>query len=284
MACPFLKEGRAQYCHAAPVGKLILKGPGFSGAGRCASPEYYRCQLVAKDEPHQQTCPHLEEVHVQYCGVSTPTKLIPFSESQVSNCTTGGYRFCESYLTLARPHGAMAPSKDLLYSPNHFWLAAEESGLCHIGVDAFLAEFVGKVDGITFVTTHGTLRPVIALTIHGVEWPMTFPNLLLIQKVNSHLRGDSARLTADPYGSGWLFSGWELPGQTKAGLIAGSPAAAWQTEEEERLAREIHESLRLHCDGGRPVLGIAELLSRAQLVCQLQHFFSNRNWAPKDRS
>ena len=31
MACPFLKEGRAQYCHAAPVGKLILEGPGFLG-------------------------------------------------------------------------------------------------------------------------------------------------------------------------------------------------------------------------------------------------------------
>ena len=41
MSCPFLKEGRAQYCHAAPVSKLILEGPGFSGAGRCASPEYY---------------------------------------------------------------------------------------------------------------------------------------------------------------------------------------------------------------------------------------------------
>ena len=77
MSCPFLKEGRAQYCHAAPVSKLILEGPGFSGAGRCASPEYYRCERVGKDEPRQQSCPHLEEVHVQYCGVTAPTKLIP---------------------------------------------------------------------------------------------------------------------------------------------------------------------------------------------------------------
>jgi glycine cleavage system H lipoate-binding protein len=284
MSCPFLKEGRAQYCHVAPVGKLILEGPGFSGPGRCASPEYYLCDLVTKDEQRRQSCPHLEGVHVQYCGAAAPTKLIPFSESQLSSCTTEGFRFCESYLTLARPHGAMKAEADLLYSPNHFWVAAEESGLCHIGIDRFLADFIGKVDGITFVTTHGTQRPVVALTIHGVEWPMTFPNPLMIQKVNSHLRGDPARLTADPYGSGWLFSGWELPGQTKAGLIAGPPAAAWQTEEEERLAREIHESLQPNCDGGRPVQGIAQLLSRQQLVCQLQHFFSNRNWVPKDQS
>ncbi len=149
-------------------------------------------------------------------------------------------------------------------------------------MDAFLADFVGNVDGLTFVTTHGTQRPVISLTVHGVEWPMTFPNPLLIQKVNSHLRGDPARLTADPYGSGWLFSGWELPGQTKAGLIAGPPAAAWQSEEEERLAREIHAALQPSCDGGRPVRGVGQLLSRQQLVCFLQQFFSNRNWVPKD--
>ena len=72
MACPFLKEGRAQYCHAAPARKLILEGPGVSGAGRCASPEYYRCDLFGKDELRQERCPHLEEVHVQYCGATTP--------------------------------------------------------------------------------------------------------------------------------------------------------------------------------------------------------------------
>ncbi len=282
MPCPFLREGRAQYCHAAPLGKLILEGPGFSGVGRCTSPEYERCDLVKKDEMGKQRCPHLEDVHVQYCGVTTPVKLIPFSESQLSSCGTDGYRYCESYLTLARPHGAMVPAANLLYSPNHFWLAAEESGLCHIGIDAFLAELVGNVDGITFVTTHGTQRPVIALTVHGVEWPLTFPNPLLIQKVNGHLRGDPARLTTDPYGSGWLFSGWELPGQTRTGLISGPPAAAWQAEEDERLAREIHETLQLNCDGGRPVRGIGQLLSRQQLVCSLQHFFSNRNWVPKE--
>jgi glycine cleavage system H lipoate-binding protein len=282
MACPFLKEGRAQYCHAAPVRKLILDGPGVSGAGRCASAEYYLCELAGKEEPRRERCPHLEEIHVQYCGISSPTRLIPFSESQLSNCATGGYRYCDSYLLLARPHGAVSPPSDLLYSSNHFWVAAEESGLCHIGLDAFLAEVLGKVDGVTFVTTHGTQRPVVALTVHGVEWPMTFPNPLLIQKVNGHLRGDPARLTADPYGSGWLFSGWEVPGQTRASLITGQHAAAWQAEERERLSKEIHETLQQPADGGHPVRGVGQLLSRQLLVCLLQHFFSSRNWALKE--
>jgi glycine cleavage system H lipoate-binding protein len=282
MACPFLKEGRAQYCLAAPARKLILEGPGVSGAGRCTSPEYYRCDLVTEKDLHADRCPHLEELHVQYCGATSPTKLIPFSESQLSSCTSGGYRYCDSYLSVARPHGVLTPPPNLLYSPNHFWLAVEDSGLCHIGIDAFLSEVVANVDGLTFVTTHGTQRPVIALNVHGVDWPMTFPNPLLIQKVNCYVRSDPKRVISDPYGSGWLFSGWELPGRTRAGLITGPPAVAWQEEEQERLAQEIHETPGLSCDGGRPMSGVGKLLSRQQLVCLFQHYFSNTHWGPKE--
>ena len=282
MACPFLKEGRAQYCHSGPSSKLILNGPGASGAGRCASPEYYHCALVKSEELRRDRCPQLEEVHVQYCGAASTTKLIPFSESQLSNCSTGGYRYCDSYLSLARPHGVLAPPAGLLYSSNHFWLAAEESGLCHVGIDSFLADVVGSIDGVTFVTTHGTQQPVVAFTVHGVEWPMTFPNPVLIQKVNSYLRSDPKRVVADPYGSGWLFAGWEVPGRTRSGLITGLHAAAWLAEEQERLAREIHGTAAQGCDGGRPVRGVSQFLSREQLICLFQHFFSSKHWEPKE--
>jgi glycine cleavage system H lipoate-binding protein len=282
MACPYLKEGRAQYCHAAPARKLILEEPGVSGAGRCASPEYYRCDLARKDELSRERCPHLEEVQVQYCGASSPTKLIPFSASELSSCVAGGYRFCPSYLSLVRPQAAHAVPAGLLSAPNHFWLAVEEFGLCHIGIDAFLAGVVGEIEGVTFVTTQGTHHPVVALTVHGVEWPMTFPSPILIQKVNSYLRSDPKRIIADPYGSGWLFAGWELPERTRAGLIGGPHAAAWQAEEQERLAQEIHGTIKSSCDGGIPVHGVGQLLSRQQLVCLLQHFFSSTHWGPKE--
>ncbi len=282
MACPFLKEGRAQYCHAAPARKLILDGPAASGAGRCASPEYNRCDLVNADELKRERCPHLEEVHVQYCDASSPTRLIPFSESEFSSCSDGGYRFCDSYLSLARPQNALTAPSGFLFAANHFWLAAENSGLCYVGIDAFLADVVANVDGVTFVTQHGTHRPVVSLTVHGVEWPVTFPNPLLIQKVNTSLRADPQRLLADPYGSGWLFAGWALPERTKAGLIGGHQAAAWQREERELLGQEIQESLKLSCDGGKPVRGVGELLSRQQFVCLLQHFFSSTRWGAKE--
>jgi glycine cleavage system H lipoate-binding protein len=237
---------------------------------------------VDKNELRRDRCPHLEEVHVQYCDATSPTKLIPFSESELSRCSTGGYRYCDSYLSLARPHGVHAPPAGLLYSPNHFWLAAEDSGLCHIGIDSFLSDVVGKIDGLTFVTTHGTQQPAVAFTVHGVEWPMTFPNPLLIQKVNGYLRSDPKRLITDPYGSGWLFAGWEVPERTRAGLITGPHAVAWQAEEQERMVEEIHGMAAHGCDGGRPVQGVAQLLTRQQLVCLFQHFFSTTHWGPKE--
>src|ERR1039457_1307054 len=103
MACPFLTEGRAQYCHAAPMRKLILDGPGVTGGGLCTSLQYQQCEFVAKNSIPRDRCPHLEEVRVQYCAASPIPKLVPFSDSQLSSCSSGSYRYCDSYLALARP-------------------------------------------------------------------------------------------------------------------------------------------------------------------------------------
>jgi glycine cleavage system H lipoate-binding protein len=281
MGCPFLKEGRARYCHAAPVKKLILDGPGATDGGRCASAAYRKCELVAEDAPEGNSCPHLEEIRVQYCGVSSITKLVPFSDSELSSCTSDSYRYCDSYLSLARPHPS-TPDAQLMFSPNHFWLDREENGWCHIGIDGFLADVVGNVDGITFATLHGTHCPAMALTIHGVEWPMSFPNPVMIQRVNSRLRSDPARVTADPYGAGWLFAGYEVPQRTRTGLVSGKQAEAWQAEERARLEREIHETHAPGCDGGSPVRGVAQLLPRQHAVCLFQHFFSTRGWTAEE--
>lgn len=277
MACPFLREGRARYCHAAPLKKLILDGPGATETGRCGSADYRQCELVAKGITQNDRCPHLEEIRVQYCGVSPVQKLVPFSDSELSSCTSNSYRYCDSYLSLARPHTS-TPPLHLLYSSNHFWMDTGESGLCHIGLDGFLADTAGSIDGVTFVTLYGSHCPALSLTVRGVEWPMAFPNPLMIQRVNCRVRSDPARLTADPYGSGWLFEGWELPGRTRTNLISGPQAAAWQGEERTRLTNEIHDKHAPGCDGGSPVLGVAQLLSRQDQICLFQHFFSNRGW------
>jgi hypothetical protein len=54
-----------------------------------------------------------------------------------------GYRYCDTYLSLPRPNPAAAPPPELVFGSNHFWLE-QESSLCHIDIDAFLAEVVGR--------------------------------------------------------------------------------------------------------------------------------------------
>ena len=101
MSCPFLREGRARYCNAAPVRKLILDGAGATAGGRCTSPAYRECALVAEDGPMAGQCPHLEHIHVQYCGASPVAPLVPFSEA-MSRCSGGGHRYCETDLRRRR--------------------------------------------------------------------------------------------------------------------------------------------------------------------------------------
>jgi glycine cleavage system H lipoate-binding protein len=278
MPCPFLREGRARYCHAAAVRKLILDGPGAAGGGLCTSPEHWRCGVVPQKANAAERCPNLEDVHVQYCSASSVTKLVPFSESQTSPCTSDGYRYCDSYLSRARPHGANQAPRHLLFAPNHLWLDVGEAGLCHVGVDAFLAEMAGSIDAVTYAASRGAHRPAVSLTVNAVEWPLLFPNALLIQRVNTRLRRDPGRLTTDPYGSGWLFEGWELPGTTRAGLICGEQANAWLAAERERLAGAIHNGQQLCADGGYAVRGVARLLPHSDVVRLFQQFLSKTDW------
>jgi glycine cleavage system H lipoate-binding protein len=282
MSCPFLKEGRARYCHAATIRKLILDGPGAAGGGLCGSAEYRRCSLVCQDDAAADRCAHLEELHVQYCGASPVTKLVPFSDAQNSPCSSGGYKYCDSYLALAHPHGATPPADALLYAANHLWLDVGEEGLCHVGVDAFLAEMAGTVDAVTFVTSRGMHRPAVSLAVNGIEWPLRFPNPMLIESVNSRLRADPARLTVDPYGHGWLFEAWELPGKTRAGLIGGKQAEAWLAYERNQLAQAIHDGQGLFADGGSPVRGVARLLPRAGMVGLFQQFLTKAGWTAEE--
>lgn len=127
MGRPFLKEGRARYCLAAPVRKLILDGPGAADGGKSASAAYRKCELVSSDAVEGTRCPHLEEIRVQYCGVASITKLVPFSASELSSCAGNGYRHCDSYLSLAQPHPSV-PDDELLFAPNHFGSIARKPG------------------------------------------------------------------------------------------------------------------------------------------------------------
>ena len=64
------------------------------------------------------------------------------------------------------------------------------------------------------------------LTVRGVDLTLAFPEALPIVAANLRLRASLDRLTADPYGSGWLFEARLPADEPPAGAPAIASAAA----------------------------------------------------------
>src|ERR1017187_9712783 len=216
MQCPFLKETQAESCRHALVRKLIVRNLGNLPFERCSSPAYQGCALysAADDEASASgsRCPYLDDSLVQYCAAAPVPKFIPFSEAVLSRCGSAAYHYCDLYITLAHPDEADVPRVDgiripswLHYAGNHMWLDVSEDGVCHVGIDAFLARTLGSVDRIAYLTPRGVAHPAVVLSVGASDLHMVFPNRMFITSPNLYLRANPARLTSDPYRLGWLF-------------------------------------------------------------------------------
>lgn len=304
MSCPFLHETRVRYCHAVAVKKMIATGQGDPAAELCSTPRFVSCRLYQErgngEGDTGGCCSYLHDSLVHYCGAAPIMKFIPFSD-HAGRCGSEGYRFCELYLGLQRAGDNVSAPKaaqirvpaDLLYAPNHMWLYTGPNGACHIGIDEFFASILGGVDHISFVTTSGVHRPNAVVTVRGVDWPISFRNRLLITAAHVYLRSNPARLTSDPYGSGWVFEGWELPDTNiRTGLMSGPQALAWMQQERARLDEMIHQLAgKAHGggpavlnDGGQAVRDVLGQLGREEILRMLHAFFApDRAWGEELR-
>lgn len=315
MKCPFLREAKVKYCQASAYRKMIVEDAAVPGADRCFSARYADCPAAAPRlaaQPVEARCPFLQESCVEFCAAAPVTKFVPASDALLSRCNSDGHLYCELYLATADPEGERLPEKAdaarqagmggcmivvegvrvptrLSYAPNHMWLDVAEDGVCHVGIDGFLANVIGSVDKIGFATPKVVGRPVAVLTVNGVDLQMAFPNPLQGAAPNAYLRTNPEKLTADPYGAGWLFEGAEatmsgapVGAAVRAGLIPGDSAARWVWAESNRLTEFVHENAsapgpqgaRFAADGGRVVSGVAAHLEREALIDLFNEFFS----------
>ncbi len=316
MRCPFLREAQVRWCVASPYRKMIVRTPAQSTDERCSSPEYTSCPVIKQhhqEQPNTGRCPFLQESLVQYCGAAAVTKYIPYSESALSQCGTGSHKYCELYLTIAQPTGGSELIPDsaipnatepdtaehmiegirvpgrLWYAPNHMWLDVNEDGMLHVGIDAFLATILGSVDNIAFLTQRGWCRPSAVFSVQGVDLQMTFPNPILLTKVNSYLRTSPKKLFTDPYSIGWLFQGItekssppHESSESKTGLRTGRTACEWMRSELKRMTSLIHE-IHVHptetgevlmADGGTFRCESLHALNQNDIITLLNEFLS----------
>ncbi|MBK7931289.1 MAG: hypothetical protein IPJ98_28575 [Bryobacterales bacterium] len=292
MTCPFLSETRVRGCSAASCRKL-LASPLVSATGeRCGTLRHAECSVFQeRGGSLEGGCPYLEDRLVQFCTAVPVPRYVPYSSPEVTPCGSEAFRYCEAYLAMAGAYHrgeevaeGVAAVETLHYATNHMWLDIGGGGLCHVGIDQLLARFLGRVEHATLLTQRGVGKPTVVLTIQGVDWPLTFPKPLLMESADVRLRSNPAPITADPYGAGWLFSGWMPPGVSHEemcrDLLHGRRAVAWMRLEAERLSEILGGALAppvagvaVAADGGSVAEGAAAHLMRDQLLGVLNRFF-----------
>jgi len=267
----------------------------------CSGPSYSDCPVVKNAQPSRTIpacddsssgCPWLRNSLVQYCSAAAWRKFIPASEPALLKCGRASFRYCDLYRSTVSLDSSIPdfeeaetahPPVDLDYTPNHMWLDRTVRGQWQIGIDDFLTRVVGSVEQLTFLTVNGLCQPELVLTVRGVDLHLAFPNRILIKAANLYLRAEPSRLTADPYGAGWLFEGTpEESEEHRTPLVPGTEAASWMRNEYERLndylkkygaARAFGED---SADTGFRRTALLDGLSRDQIISLFSEFFSTR--------
>jgi glycine cleavage system H lipoate-binding protein len=311
MRCPFLREAQVKSCCASTFRKMIVRTSDQATHERCSSSDWVSCPTSkqhCEDHPSAERCPFLLESLVQYCSAAPLSKFVPYSDGPASHCTSDGHKYCDLYLSVSKekssrnstsnrltsgvPHSSaddLSAPEELAFTPNHMWIDVADDRTCHIGVDALLAKALGKVDGLSFVTTKGTAYPTLALNVHGVDLVMVFPNQMLITGLNTYLRSRPSTLTSRPYTLGWLFEGAELRSQDGRvsqqldhGCLRGKQVHKWMSAEADRITTYVHEQLVpgrhkelvTMLDGGIFVEGLVNHLTRDETLQFFNEFFS----------
>jgi glycine cleavage system H lipoate-binding protein len=296
MRCPFLREEQVKSCEAAPFRNSLARSATAASAERCTSAGHASCPVAPPSHeahPSPSRCPFLRESLVQYCAATPRPAYVPWSASPDLRCGHDGHRYCEIFLAACGPRrGPARPGAEeegafeaagvpmpawLRYAPNHLWLDTGDDGLWHVGVDAFVAQLLGSVERLAFLTVKGTARPGVVLTARGVDLTLVLGRELSIFAANTRLRSSLERLTADPYGLGWLFTlrapADGSPAEAEVpGLRQGDEARGWMEHEVRRLSEAVHARLattaggRLAADGGRFAPGLLEHLDHEEVL------------------
>jgi glycine cleavage system H lipoate-binding protein len=286
MTCPFLRETQVKYCRSASIRKLIPLAQAGSTEEKCSTIAHQTCSAYRSElagPASDGECPFLRESLMQYCSAAPVTRFVPYSESLLSRCGTDSFRYCDLYLSMAHPDlshdevdGLPLPGW-LSYSSNHMWLEVTEDGVCHAGIDAFLARALGVIERLSYVWEKGRHCPTAVLTAAGQDFEVVFPNPMLLTNCNLYLRANPARLAAEPYTAAWLFEGLPLP-ETRNHLRSGAAARKWMEREQTRinefLQRPVDGSQPCVADGGQFAEGLASHIPPECLRALFHEFFS----------
>jgi glycine cleavage system H protein len=156
----------------------------------------------------------------------------------------------------------------LLHTAGHLWMKPAAAGF-RVGIDGIAQRLLPGVVRVALPAEGARLRrgePIAEVVTRTRRVPLGSPMDAVVENVNHHLQDDPKRLERDPYVGGWLVSLRPArPERERHLCLEGEEAKEWFRSESRWLAGILEQELgTAAADGGEPVVGLEQSLSRAQ--------------------
>jgi glycine cleavage system H protein len=178
------------------------------------------------------------------------------------------------------------PPQGIFLDPHHSWVRITADGTLRVGVDDFLTEAVGDIEGVEAPARGTQVKrgdPLLTLRIKGKSLVVPAPISGEIVGVNDHVATQPWTVNRDPYGVGWIVALWTRDHHDAIKpLRIGTAAAAFLRTELQRLADFLTPTgtaatVPLLADGGIPRRGVLAAAGDEQWVAFQREFLSPSN-------
>jgi len=156
------------------------------------------------------------------------------------------------------------PPQGIFLDPRHAWVRITTDGALRVGIDDFLSEAVGEIEGVEAPPRGAQVKrgdPLLKLKVRGRSLVVSAPTSGEVVAVNDHAVAQPWTVTRDPYGVGWVVALWTRDHhEAIKPLRIGSAASAFLRQEMQRLADLLTPAgtlatVPLLADGGVPRKG-----------------------------
>lgn len=164
------------------------------------------------------------------------------------------------------------------FHPGHTWVCDEGRQNARVGMDAFAAQLIGKIDRVETVELNRWVRQgqkLWTVVQNGQSIDMLSPIEGVVVSVNHNVLKTPELLTSDPYKEGWvcIVKAPDLPTNMK-NLIQGPLVAPWMQNTLNRLnTMAMQYAPALAQDGGTPIPGLLMQMDPATRERIVKEFF-----------
>jgi glycine cleavage system H protein len=170
--------------------------------------------------------------------------------------------------------------KHYCFHPGHTWVVHEGQQDARVGLDAFTADLIGKIERIEVAKPERWVHQGQRLmTVYGdgFSFELVSPIEGVVTHVNNQVLQDPSIASRDPYKDGWIAT-LKAPdfNTNQRNLMQASMVAPWMHYNQTRLNAELGKiNPALAQDGGVPVPGLLQRISPELRQRIISEFFLN---------